>query len=128
MASVFTEIRKGEIEGYILDDDGKFFAFLNHAPAAFGHTLVVPYQEIDYILDLDEDTYQALWIYARKVAKRLQEITGKDRIGIMVKGFQVPHVHIHLIPVDAEVEMHGKIDMSPQEKQEFIERYQAIET
>lgn len=100
MASIFTKIINGEIPCYKIAEDDKFFAFLDINPNAKGHTLCVPKIEIDKITDLDEDTYIGLMAFSRKIAKAVEKAIDCKRVGITVIGLEVPHVHIHLIPLN----------------------------
>ncbi len=101
MATIFTRIINGEIPCYKIAEDDKFFAFLDINPLRRGHTLVVPKLETDYIFDLDDDTLSGLIIFSKKVAKAIKEVIPCNRIGIAVIGLEVPHVHIHLVPMDS---------------------------
>ena len=98
--SVFTKIIKGEIPCHKVYEDERTIAFLTIQPFAEGHTLVVPKKQVDQIWDLDEDEYSNLMAIAKKVAVHMRQVTGKDRVGMAVKGFEVPHVHIHLVPMN----------------------------
>lgn len=99
MASVFTRIINGEIPCYKVAEDNHFIAFLDVNPNAKGHTLCVPKQEINKIFDMEEDHYLALMQFSRKVAKALEKTVPCKRIGVAVVGLEVPHVHVHLIPL-----------------------------
>ena len=99
MASVFTKIINGEIPCYKVAEDDNFFAFLDINPNAKGHTLCVPKKEVNNIFDLDEDTYNGLMAFSRKVAIALEKVVECERIGMTVIGLEVPHVHVHLIPL-----------------------------
>jgi histidine triad (HIT) family protein len=99
MASVFTKIINGEIPCYKVVEDDNFFAFLDINPNAKGHTLCVPKKEVNKIFDLDEDTYNGLMAFSRKVAIALEKVVECERIGMTVIGLEVPHVHVHLIPL-----------------------------
>jgi len=99
MASVFTKIINGEIPCYKVVEDDNFFAFLDINPNAKGHTLCVPKKEVNKIFDLDEDTFNGLMAFSRKVAKALEKVVECERIGMTVIGLEVPHVHVHLIPL-----------------------------
>ncbi len=101
MASIFTRIVKGEIPAYKVAEDNQFLAFLDINPLARGHTLVIPKKEVDYIFDLDTETYKALFVFARKVARALEQCVKCERIGVAVLGLEVPHAHIHLVPVNS---------------------------
>ncbi len=100
MATIFTKIIEGEIPSYKIAEDEHFLAFLDINPLAKGHTLVIPKKEVDYLFDLDEHTYQALWLFARKVADALNRTMTCERIGVAVVGLEVPHAHIHLVPIN----------------------------
>lgn len=99
MASIFTRIINGEIPCYKLAETEDYFSFLDVRPMAKGHALVVPKKEIDYIFDLEDDYLLGLHLFAKKVAKALQEVVPCKRIGMAVIGLEVPHTHIHLIPL-----------------------------
>lgn len=103
MATIFTKIAKGEIPSYKVAEDENYYAFLDISPLAPGHTLVIPKNvEDDYIFHLDEDTYRGLWDFARKVAAALKTAVPCKRIGVAVLGMEVPHTHIHLVPLQTE--------------------------
>lgn len=99
MASIFTKIINGEIPCYKVAEDDNFIAFLDVNPNAKGHTLCVPKQEINKIFDMEEDHYLGLMKFSRKVAKALEKTVACKRIGVAVVGLEVPHVHVHLIPL-----------------------------
>lgn len=99
MASIFTKIINGEIPCYKVAETDEFFAFLDINPNSKGHTLCVPKKEVDKIFDLDEDTYNGLMSFSRKVAKAMKKVIDCERIGMTVIGLEVPHVHVHLIPL-----------------------------
>lgn len=105
MASIFSRIVAGEIPCYKVDEDDRFFAFLDISPVAKGHTLVIPKQEVDYIFDLDDETYNGLMTFARKVARALEGAVECKRVGVAVMGLEVPHAHVHLIPITTEGDM-----------------------
>ncbi|MDH4089972.1 MAG: HIT family protein [Cyclobacteriaceae bacterium] len=100
MPTIFTKIIKREIPGYIVAEDDRFIAFLDINPLVLGHTLVVPKQEVDYIFDLDDETLAGLNIFAKKVATAIMKAVPCKRIGIAVIGLEVPHTHVHLIPMN----------------------------
>ena len=100
MASIFTKIINGEIPCYKVAEDDNFIAFLDVNPNAQGHTLCVPKKEVDKILDLDEETYMGLMAFSRKVGKAIEAAIPCKRVGITVIGLEVPHVHVHLIPLN----------------------------
>lgn len=101
MASIFTKIISREIPGYIVAEDDRFIAFLDVMPLVEGHTLIVPKAEIDYIFDLDGLTLADLMLFAKKVAVGLKKAIPCKRIGVAVIGLEVPHAHIHLVPMNA---------------------------
>lgn len=100
MASIFTRIINREIPGYIVAEDEHFIAFLDIMPLVEGHTLVVPKKEVDYIFDLDPQTLAEMMIFARKVAIGLKQVVPCKRIGVAVIGLEVPHTHVHLVPMN----------------------------
>ncbi len=101
MASVFTKIIQGELPAHKIVETNNYLAFLDIMPVRPGHTLAIPKKEVDYILDLEEDLYMGLWLFAKQVAKAVQKATMCKRIGFSVVGFEVPHVHIHIIPMES---------------------------
>lgn len=123
MASIFSKIIAGEIPSHKIAEDERYFAFLDIFPVAKGHTLVVPKQEVDYIYDLDDDTLAGLHVFAKKVAKALEKAIPCQRIGVAVVGLEVPHAHVHLIPINsmADMDFANKKQMSPQELSEIAE-------
>jgi histidine triad (HIT) family protein len=105
MASIFTRIINGEIPCYRVAEDERFIAFLDVRPLKPGHTLVVPKKEVDYIFDLDEETLAGMMIFAQKVASAIKEVIECKRIGVAVIGLEVPHAHIHLVPITRESDL-----------------------
>lgn len=104
--TIFTKIAKGEIPSYKVAESDDFYAFLDISPLTEGHTLVIPKNvEDDYIFSLDEKTYEGLWAFARKVAIALKAAVPCKRVGVAVLGMEVPHTHIHLIPLQSEGDM-----------------------
>ena len=101
METLFTKIIQGEIPCYKIAENEDFFAFLDINPNAKGHTLVVPKKPVDKLFDLDAETYQELFLYARKVAEAIEKVVACDRVGISVIGLEVPHAHVHLIPLNS---------------------------
>jgi len=99
MASLFTKIIKGDIPSYKVAEDENYYAFLDINPLAIGHTLVIPKKEVDYIFDLDEQSYSGLMAFTRKVAAAIEKVVDCKRIGMVVYGMDVPHAHVHLIPL-----------------------------
>jgi histidine triad (HIT) family protein len=100
MASIFSRIVSGEIPCYKIAEDQNYLAFLDVNPLATGHTLVIPKKEIDYIFDLDDDLLAGLHLFSKKVAKALEKAVPCKRIGVAVVGLEVPHAHVHLIPLN----------------------------
>lgn len=117
MPSIFTKIIKGEIPSYKVAEDKNFYAFLDINPNAKGHTLVVPKKEVDKIFDLEEETYVELMKFSRKIAKAMEQVLPCERIGMAVVGLEVPHVHVHLIPLQTmeDIKFENKIKLSPEE-------------
>lgn len=105
MASIFSRIVAGEIPCYKVAEDEKYFAFLDISPVAKGHTLVIPKHEVDYIFDLDDEEYAGLTAFAKKVATAMKKVMPCKRIGVAVLGLEVPHTHIHLVPINKESDM-----------------------
>lgn len=104
--TIFTKIAKGEIPSYKVAENDRFYAFLDINPLAEGHTLVIPKDvEDDYIFNLDPETYEGLWAFARKVAVAMKAAIPCKRIGVAVLGMEVPHTHIHLVPLQSEADM-----------------------
>lgn len=101
MSSIFSKIISGEIPSYKIAEDENFLAFLDVFPIAKGHTLVIPKKEVDYIFDLDSETYRSLWSFAQNVSKKIEKAIPCQRIGIAVIGLEVPHAHIHLVPINS---------------------------
>jgi histidine triad (HIT) family protein len=100
MASIFTKIVKGEIPCYKIAEDENYLAFLDIGPLAKGHTLVIPKKEVDYIFNIDDPLLAGMMVFAKKVAKAIEKAVPCKRIGVAVLGLEVPHAHIHLIPIN----------------------------
>lgn len=100
MASIFTKIVNGEIPCYKIAENDKFLAFLDIMPLATGHTLVIPKKEVDYIFDVNDEDYAELWSFAKYVAKAVGQAIPCKRVGVAVIGLEVPHAHIHLVPLN----------------------------
>jgi histidine triad (HIT) family protein len=105
MATIFSRIIAGEISSYRIAENDRFYAFLDINPMAKGHTLVVPKQETDYLFDLDDALLGDMMVFAKKVAKAIEAAVSCKRVGVMVIGLEVPHAHIHLIPIQKEGDM-----------------------
>lgn len=124
MASIFTRIINREIPGHILAEDDRHIAFLDINPLSMGHTLVVPKVEVDYIFDLDDEALAALNVFAKKVARAIEKAVPCQRIGVSVVGLEVPHTHIHLIPLNSIGDMNfsrPKLSPSAEELKEVAE-------
>ena len=102
MATIFSKIISGDIPSYKIAEDDKFYAFHDINPMAKGHTLVVPKQETDYIFDLDDDMLGEMVLFSKRVAKAIEKAISCKRVGVMVIGLEVPHAHIHLVPIQRE--------------------------
>lgn len=117
--TIFSKIAKGEIPSYKVAESDEFYAFLDISPLAEGHTLVIPKNvEDDYIFNLDPQTYEGLWAFARKVAIALKKVVPCKRVGVAVLGMEVPHTHIHLVPLQTE----GDLDFRKERPQVSDER------
>jgi histidine triad (HIT) family protein len=124
MASIFSKIVNGEIPAYKVAEDENFLAFLDIFPVAKGHTLVIPKKEVDYIFDLDDDLYIGLQAFAKKVATGLKKAISCQKVGVLVLGLEVPHAHIHLIPMQTEADVlnfSNKKKFTPEEFNEIKE-------
>lgn len=119
MATIFSRIIQGEIPCYKIAEDERFFAFMDINPVAVGHTLVVPKHEDDYIFTLDDDELGAMMVFAKKVAKAIEKAVPCKRIGVAVIGLEVPHAHIHLIPITKEGDMDFKKEHVHMSEEEF---------
>jgi histidine triad (HIT) family protein len=120
--TIFSRIINGEIPCYKIAEDDRFFAFLDINPVNWGHTLVVPKHEEDYIFDLDDDELAAMTLFAKRVAKAIKEAIPCKKVGVTVLGLEVPHAHIHLVPLKCEGDMdfHKKISDPDPEKMKQI--------
>ena len=115
--SIFTKIISGEIPSYKVAENEKFYAFLDINPNAKGHTLVVPKEEVNKLFDLDEELYNELMSFSRKIAIAIEKAVPCKRIGLSVIGLEVPHVHVHLIPLQAmeDIQFIKKVTLQPEE-------------
>lgn len=123
--TIFSKIVAGEIPSYKIAEDENFIAFLDINPMSKGHTLVIPKIEEDYIFNLDDKTYTGLMLFAKKIAAAIEKSMNCKRIGIMVVGLEVPHTHIHLIPIQKEKDMslaNPKLKLTSEEMTEIAEK------
>ena len=127
MASIFSKIVSGEIPSYKIHEDDKFLAFLDINPNSIGHTLCIPKEEIDQIFDLDDKTLSELIIFSKKVANAIKKAVVCERVGMSVIGLEVPHVHVHLIPINnmGDMSFDSKINMT---KAQLIENMNKIKS
>ncbi len=128
MATIFSRIVAGEIPCYKVAEDDKFFAFLDINPMVKGHTLVIPKQEVDYIFDLSDNDLAAMQVFAKKVALAIGKAFPCKKVGQAVLGLEVPHAHIHLIPMQSEKDMlfsNPKLVLSPEEFTEIASKIAA---
>jgi histidine triad (HIT) family protein len=126
MASIFTKIVNGEIPSYKIAEDENFLAFLDVNPNAKGHTLCIPKQEINKIFDLEDDLYLGLMAFSKKIATALEKSVPCKRIGMSVIGLEVPHAHVHLIPLNEmdEMRFHNKTRLTPEEFEALAKKIQ----
>lgn len=121
MATIFSRIVKGEIPCYKIAEDDRFFAFMDINPVAKGHTLVIPKREVDYIFALDDKEIADMMVFAKKVAAAIEKAVPCKRIGVAVIGLEVPHAHIHLIPISQEGDMDFKKEHVHLSEAEFLD-------
>jgi histidine triad (HIT) family protein len=125
MATIFTKIINGEIPCYKIAEDERYFAFLDINPLKAGHTLVVPKKETDYIFDLDDDQLKGIIVFSKKVAAAIKAAFPCNRIGIAILGLEVPHAHIHLVPMDSMEDVNfrnPKLKFTPEEFKGIAEK------
>jgi histidine triad (HIT) family protein len=125
MPSIFTKIIKGEIPSYKVAENEHYYAFLDIFPLKKGHTLVVPKKEVDYIFDLDDPTYIGLMEFSKQVAKAIKKVMPCNRVAVMVVGLEVPHAHIHLVPINAMNDVNfanEKLKLSKEELEEIAKK------
>lgn len=129
MASIFTRIVRGEIPCYKIAEDDKYLAFLDINPLARGHTLVIPKKEVDYLFDLDDELLAGLNVFAKKVALAIDKVSDCKRVGVAVLGLEVPHAHIHLIPINGLYDIEfskPKLKLSPEELEVIASRIRSV--
>lgn len=127
MATIFSRIIAGEIPSYKVAEDDRFYAFLDINPLMKGHTLVVPKQEVDYLFDLDDRTLQDMIVFAKRVAEKIKSKIECKKVAMVVLGLEVPHAHIHLIPMNTEsdVDFHKqKLELTPEEFAQIVKELQ----
>lgn len=127
MATIFSKIVAGEIPSYKIAEDDRYYAFLDIFPLTKGHTLIIPKQEVDYVFDLDEDTYIGLMAFSKKVAKAIEKTIPCLRIGVAVLGLEVPHAHVHLVPLQTEGDLNfsnPKLSFSEEEFKGIVKKIQ----
>ncbi|NNM18209.1 MAG: HIT family protein [Croceitalea sp.] len=124
MPSIFTKIIAGDIPSYKIAEDDEFYAFLDINPNAEGHTLCVPKKEVNKIFDLDEASYMGLMAFSRKIAKAIEKAIPCERVGLTVIGLEVPHVHVHLIPLHSmkNATFQHKVALQPKEFEDIADR------
>jgi histidine triad (HIT) family protein len=126
MSSIFTKIINGEIPAYKIAENDDFIAFLDAMPLVKGHTLVIPKKEVDLIFDLDSEEYKNLWSFAQDVAKKVKSAIPCVRVGVAVVGLEVPHAHIHLIPLKKVEDMNFKNERLKLSVEEYTEIQNSI--
>lgn len=122
MASIFTRIVQGEIPSYRVAETDRFYAFLDINPLVPGHTLVIPKQETDYLFDINDQDYQDLMLFAKRVSEAIYKAIPCKRVGVAVLGMEVPHAHIHLVPLQSE----GDLDFRKEKARLTPEQFQEI--
>ena len=124
MASIFSKIVTGEIPSYKILEDDRYYAFLDINPLARGHTLVIPKQETDYLFDVEDDLLGGMMVFAKKVARAMDRVMDCKRVGVAVLGLEVPHAHIHLVPINDLYDIEfskPKLKLTPEEFQEIAD-------
>ncbi len=128
MATIFSKIAAGEIPSYKIAEDERFFSFLDINPVAPGHVLIIPKREVDYIFDLDDEELAAMQLFAKRIAKAIGKAMPCRKVGQCVIGLEVPHAHIHLVPMRTEADMDfrkPKLNLPPEEMQRIAEAIKA---
>lgn len=128
MASIFSKIVAGDIPAHKVAETEDFLAFLDISPLVLGHTLVIPKKEVDYIFDVDDELYQGLMLFAKRVAEGIKRAFPCDRVGVAVIGLEVPHAHVHLIPINQMNDMNfanPKLKLSQEELAEVAAKIRA---
>jgi histidine triad (HIT) family protein len=125
MDSIFTKIVKGEIPSYRIAEDENYFAFLDIHPLAVGHTLVIPKKQVDYLFDVEDELLGGMMVFAKRIARAIEKVVPCQRIGIAVIGLEVPHAHIHLVPLNSLYDIDfkkPKLDLSKEEFEKLTAR------
>ncbi|MBE6174472.1 MAG: HIT family protein [Rikenellaceae bacterium] len=125
MATIFSKIAAGEIPSYRVGESDRYYAFLDINPLAKGHTLVIPKQEVDYLYDLDDETLSGMIIFAKQIAQKIKAFSGCNKVATVVLGLEVPHAHIHLIPINSEKDVdfsREKLVLTPEEFEEIASK------
>jgi histidine triad (HIT) family protein len=126
MSTIFTKIVNGEIPAYKIAEDENYLAFLDVMPLVKGHTLVIPKKEVDLIFDLDSEEYKNLWAFAQMVAKKVKNAIPCVRVGVAVVGLEVPHAHIHLVPLNKMEDLNFRNERLKLSPDEYAEIQQSI--
>ena len=125
MSSLFSKIVRGEIPCYKVAENDRFLAFLDIRPLALGHTLVIPKEEIDYIFDVPDALLGDLMVFAKKVAHKIESVVDCERIGVAVIGLEVPHCHVHLVPINGVADINfsrPKLDVAPEKMKAIADK------
>ena len=125
MATIFSKIAAGEIPSYRVGESDHYYAFLDINPLAKGHTLVIPKQEVDYLYDLDDETLSGMILFAKQIAQKIKAFSGCNKVATVVLGLEVPHAHIHLIPINSEKDVdftREKLILTPEEFEEIASK------
>ncbi|MBR4849969.1 MAG: HIT family protein [Alistipes sp.] len=125
MATIFSKIAAGEIPSYRVGESDRYYAFLDINPLAKGHTLVIPKQEVDYLYDLDDETLSGMILFAKQIAQKIKAFSGCNKVATVVLGLEVPHAHIHLIPINSEKDVdftREKLILTPEEFEEIASK------
>lgn len=129
METIFSKIIRGEIPAYKVAEDEHFLAFLDISPLAKGHTLVIPKNPVDYIFDMEGEDFNGIWIFAKEVAKKIKKAIPCKKVGLAVVGLEVPHAHIHLVPIDEISDINfsnERLSLSDEEYREIQEKIKNI--
>jgi len=128
MSGIFSKIATGEIPSYKITEDESYFAFLDINPLVKGHTLIIPKKETDYLFDLNDDLLAGMMVFSKRIAKAIEKVVPCKRIGVAVLGLEVPHAHIHLVPINSEADISfskPKLKLTEAEFQEIAKKIRA---